>query len=98
MMEKIESLPARSGNKTVYFVIVEDQNVRSKIRRFVSSYLDQKVYGIEFVGYEVNSSALVKDYQDAINEANKGKRELFSIIYPWQRVISIRNITYTITK
>jgi hypothetical protein len=94
--KKVTSLPSRSGNKAVYLVVVEDNSFKAKRRQFVSRYLDYKPIGIEVIGYEVSVEAKVFSHQDAIDEANKGSGELFNILFPWQKVLHIRNVTYTL--
>jgi len=93
--EKIETLPSRSGNKTLYLVTVEEPGSRASRRAFVTKYLTQSPHGIDFVGYEVsNKTKGPLTDKDAVDLANKGNRDLVSIIYPWHRVISIRNASY----
>ncbi len=93
--EKIETFPSRSGNKTLYLVTVEEPGSRTIRRVFVTKYLTQGPHGIDFVGYEVSNKAKGPlTEEDAIDLANKGNRDLVSIIFPWHRVISIRNASY----
>jgi hypothetical protein len=97
VVEKIISLPSRSGNKTVYLVAVEVPFLDGLQRRqFVTRYLEQKPLGVELIGYEIGSDAKVFSHRDAVDEANKGSRELFNITFPMHRVLSIRNVTYTL--
>lgn len=94
-VEEITYLPARSGNKTLYLLTVEDLTGRVKRRVFVSKYLDKTGIGVDFVGYEIASkTVMVKTEDDAIDLANKGNRELLSLLFPWNRVISIRNTSF----
>ncbi|KKM56173.1 hypothetical protein LCGC14_1551990 [marine sediment metagenome] len=96
MIEEISVLPARSGNKTVYLVVVEEPFSKRKKQQFVTRFLEQKPLGIELIGYEISNTAKIKSHRDAVDEANKGSKELYNIILPWHRVISIRNVTYTL--
>lgn len=95
IVEKIEYLPVRSGNKTLYLVTVEDPNSKPKKRVFVTRYLDKGPLGVDLVGYEIdNKTIMVKTEQDAIDLANKGNRDLISVLFPWNRVVSIRNTSF----
>ena len=95
LIDEITYLPSRSGNKTLYLVTVEDPTVRAKKRVFVTKYIDQKAFGIDFIGYEIDNktSGRLTD-KDAVLLANKGNKDLISILFPWNRVISIRNASY----
>jgi hypothetical protein len=94
-VEKIDFLPSRSGNKTLYLVTVDDPLSKPKKRVFVSKYLDKTPLGIDFVGYEVDckTKGPLSD-RDAVDLANKGNRDLMSVLFPWHRVVSIRNASY----
>jgi len=93
--EIITSLPSRSGNKTLYLVIVEDPVSRLNKRFFATKYLSQTPNGVDFVGYEIPlkvGGCLTED--NALDLINKGNRTLISVLYPWHRVISIINTSY----
>lgn len=89
-INNIDNLPSRSGNKTLYSVMVSGD------RQFVTRMLEQKANCVEFVGYEIPHLAVIRNVQDAIEQANKGNRELVHISFPWQKIESVRNVTYTL--
>lgn len=95
--KKIDGLPGKPDNKNVYLVRVEDiTSDREGHRSFVTNKLDYCPGRLEFIGYEINNSSIaeLKTYEDAIELANKNKSDLFSVAYPMQKIISVRNVTY----
>ena len=93
---KLITLRDGTTTKNVYIVKVQDPSMRTKISTFATTKIDVFGYGVDFAGYLVatKSSDEIKTVQDAIKEANKGSKELYSIKYPWQNIISVRNVSY----
>lgn len=93
---KVITLTDGSITKNLYIVKVEDPSMRTKISSFATAKIDIFDYGVDFAGYLVpnRSSDNIKTTKEALIEANKGNKELYSITYPWQKVISVRNISY----
>ena len=92
-------LPDGSTTKTTYLVKVIHTNYPNKtttLACYVTAKIDVFSYGIDFVGYPVDSKSAeqVKTEKDAVDLANKGSRELYSITYPWHQVLSVRNVSY----
>jgi len=90
---KIVDLPGGNKNNIVYIIRVEEPN---NIRYFVSSKVDKFNSYIEFIGYETNKTNInkIKDYTDALSIVNKGNTRLIHIVFPWNNVMSVENISY----
>ena len=96
--KNVERLYSRSGNKTLYLIAVEDPFVTSGKRLFVSKYAAELNFGVQMVvGYEIDyRTKNVESEEQALLLVNKGTREIFSITFPWNKVVSFRNVTYKI--
>jgi hypothetical protein len=94
---KAVKLPDGSTTKTTYLVKVEDPTMKRKVTAFLTAKLDRTSYGVELVGYLVPTAPAdeVRTEKDAVALVNsKGMKSLYSVIYPWDRVISVRNVSY----
>lgn len=96
----VHSLPGpgtNSVNKITYLLKISDPTLgKQKCHCFVSAKVDQMAYGVSFIGYKVSekSSKDIKSEQDALEVINQGSNEIYSMVYPWANVISIRNVSY----
>jgi len=88
--EKYPPLYGESGNKPAYLVTVDTGFGRA----FVTAKLDQGGQAIRLTGHEVDiiKSRDINNLEDARKLAERDK--IFDITIPWQRVISIINITF----
>jgi hypothetical protein len=94
---KAVKLPDGSTTKTTYLVKVEDPTMKRKVTAFLTAKLDRTSYGVELVGYLVPVAPAdeVRTEKDAVALVNsKDTKSLYSVIYPWDRVISVRNVSY----
>jgi hypothetical protein len=89
IVEKITDLPGGSVHKFVYLVRTEEGY-------FITSEVHKGGACIEFIGYEIEplDTIEIKNYDDAIKKINKRDTQLSSMTYPWNRVISIKHVTY----
>ncbi len=90
-----------TGNKALYIVIVEDPSSKPKLRVYGTAKPEKTQSFLEFIGYDltINTTAQIeqlKTYEDVIELSNQGKTDLVSLVYPWSRVISIKNVSYKI--
>ncbi len=95
-LDEITYLPPKSGTKIVYLIAAEGVSAKSKKRMFVSAKITEKAgIGVDFIGYEVPTNVInIQSEVDALEWANKGSRELYSVLFPWHKIISIRNVSY----
>jgi len=88
--EKFEPLHGYSTNKPVYLVLVQGYEEHA----FVTSKLELSDTYVRITGHTIpyNSIREIKTLEDA--EKHAEREEILDIMYPWHRVVSIRNITY----
>ena len=84
-----------------YLVRVEDPTTKGNERRYIA--LKKPIISsshIEFTGFEIpiTTSAKVKTKADALNYAQSKAVELEDLMISWQRVISIKNLSYNAQK
>lgn len=83
-------------NKTVYLIVTEDALVKAKVRAYVASKFTESQAYMSFRGAEISHTQIkeLSSYDDAIELANKNKSSIEEMIYPWNKICSIKNITY----
>lgn len=99
LSKEIKDLPGFSANKTVciWVVTAEDPTVKSGKRFFVTTKLDRDSDQVlSFIGFEIKFTNVnkIKTYADAKNEFNKSNTDIIFMIYPWNRIINVCNVTY----
>lgn len=93
--DKKNNLPIGiSTNKSLYLVVVEDQTTKDKKRAFISSGAPDFVPpGIKIQGFEISytNRENIRTHAD-VHQYIMG--DLLEIMYPLNRVINVRNISY----
>lgn len=86
-------LPGNTSNKPVYLVIVLS-DLKEGRRAFVSSKLTRGGEILKLTGHEIKTSDIKKtnNVKDAQQLAIRG--QILDIEFPWQRILSIRNLSY----
>ena len=87
--EKSLSLPGYSANKAVYLVTVCGE-VCTEI--YVSYKLNYEPAILKVQGWKIIVDKTVNSLEDAEKYADR--EQYLDIAFPWQRVISIKNITF----
>lgn len=95
-------LSANSANKVLYIVRVEDPSVKSKIRSYAALKLNETMaHYLQLIGFEYpktetknNTQKKINTYQEAVEIAEKENLDIEDLRFPWQRVISIKNVNY----
>lgn len=111
--EKIGILPGRSSNKIVYLVRADDKISSGFIRHYLVSELTTGGAVLEFVGFDVTEvfaryhdegndpediKEKLRDIDGVLDLINKNRLKVSSMMYPWNRVISIENLFYRMNK
>lgn len=103
VIQNNQNLANSGNNKELYIVVTEDPSVKTKCRSYIAQRADEKPATVNIAGYEVtfNSeiNAQLKDtrtYSDAIELAKKNSEELENLIIPWNRVIRIKTLKFSI--
>lgn len=94
---KLSQKPANHATNLIYLVSVEDPSDKAKSRNFLANKVDKVSYGVELKGFEINNKkqlSNLKTFEDAIELAKKESIEMIDLMIPWQRVISIKNMSY----
>lgn len=90
--------PLNSTNSVLYILVMEDPSVKGKTRCFATNKVDKASWGVDFRGYEVsninNAQENLKTYENAVEFAKTAKTSLIEMTIPWQRIISITNMSY----
>lgn len=96
ILKNIDRNMNNSTNKLLYLLVVEDPSVKTKTRIFATGKLDKNAAFVDMFGYEITNvhSTQLKTWNDAVELANKESIELVNMSFPWQRVLSIRNVNY----
>jgi len=94
--QEITDFLGGSTNKIVYLVRVEEPIGKTKSRAFLTSKIIKGDVFLEFTGHEIKVTNIdkIKTYDDAIKIANEDKFPLVNIIYPWRRIINVKNVSY----
>jgi hypothetical protein len=95
MSDKVNRMPGSSTNKSLYSVTINDP-VKSCYRVFLTTRVDKGANFVEFKGFEVEEqkASNIQSYDDAIKHANERKIAMVNILFPWHKIVSIKNITY----
>lgn len=83
----------KSTNKLVYLLVLEDPTKPKKIGYFLTSKLNQNTITIEVNGFYVTDEKQIENIA-SLDDQKFADRQIISMIFPWQKVISIRNVTY----
>lgn len=88
--------PVLNAAKVIYIIMVEDPSVKNGIDSFLCSKknLRQGAEVIEITGVPFNNSAKNKNITTVQAEKLFEDAAGVNIIVPWQRVISIKNLSY----
>lgn len=92
-------VPENGGSKIkpAYIVSVVDSNSKTdKTRIFITDNRNLSNSYVEFKGLEVTKEQLnnVKNWEDAVSLAKTGNLDMEEWIFPWQKIISIKHLTY----
>jgi len=81
-----------SAHKPAYLVKVEDPTVKDNIRYFLSRKIQRNPLYVSLEGCELKQAEVKKVVKEP--NATVGADKPVSIDLPWQKVISIQNISY----
>lgn len=92
-----------SANNPIYLVKIEDPETTPIIRSFI--VLKQPLmnaYSVSFQGFEISKSSQnkkskeqeIRTREEAISYAKDKDLKFCDLICPWQRVVSIENLSY----
>lgn len=95
-MGDIKHLPGGSKNKILYLIKINKINSVTNAIYYISSKIDCEVSILRFVGFEIPINLLsdVSTYDKAVEYVNNNSIKITELILPWNRVISVENITY----
>jgi hypothetical protein len=89
-----------TGTKALYIVVVEDPSSKPKFRVYGTAKPDKTPGYLEIsTGYDLTKLTKaqleqLRTYEDVIELGKEGKVELVNITFPWQRIISIKNVSF----
>jgi len=92
-----------STNNPIYLVKIEDPEIAPEIRSFI--VLKQPLmnaYSVTFQGFEISKNTRnkknkvqdIRTREEAISYAKDNEVKFYDLICPWQRVVSIENLSY----
>ncbi len=89
-----------TGIKALYIVTAEDPLSTPKIRVYGTTKFDKAPGYVEISsGYNLSNLTQaqleqLKTYEDAVELSKQGGLELVNIIIPWNRIFSIKNVSF----
>lgn len=80
------------GNKALYIIMVEDPSSKPKFRAYGTAKPDKTQGYVEMTGYDITNAQIdqLRTYEDVIQLG----LEAINIAFPWNRVISVRNVSF----